>query len=70
MKKKMLSLTLTMVFLAGIAGIGMAASDVECEVKGIDGKAVTLECDDAGKLKVGDTVKVKAEKKKRMIEGC
>jgi len=70
MKKKMLSLALTMVFLAGIAGIGMAAGDVACEVKGVEGKTVTLECDDADKLQAGDAVKVKAEKKKKAIEGC
>lgn len=41
----------------------------KCEVKSVSGSTVTLDCKKADKLSVGDSVKVKAAKKKA-IEGC
>ena len=70
MKKKMLSLALAMTFVAGTAGIGMAARYVKCEVKDVQGEMVTLECDKADDLDVGSKVKVKGAKKRKAIEGC
>lgn len=69
MKKRMLSLALAASFVAGTAGIGMAAY-VHCTVKEVKGDTVTMQCQDASKLKVGSKVKVKTEKKRMAIEGC
>ncbi|MEJ2034362.1 MAG: hypothetical protein P8Y63_15290 [Deltaproteobacteria bacterium] len=70
MKKRMLSLALATTFVVGTAGIGIAASYIHCTVKEVKGDTVTLTCDKADKLEAGSKVKVKAEKKKMMIEGC
>jgi ABC-type transporter Mla subunit MlaD len=70
MKKKVFSLALALVFVAGTAASGMAARYVKCEVKEIKGEMVTLECDDAVGLAVGSKVQVKGEKKRKGIEGC
>ena len=69
MKKKLVSLTLASLFLATTAVVSLAGT-VNCEVKSVDGSSVVLNCgDNAGKLKVGDDVKVKA-KSKAAVEGC
>lgn len=41
----------------------------KCEAKSVSGSIVTLDCKRASKLSVGDSVKVK-ENKKKAIEGC
>jgi len=69
MKQKLITLAMTALFLTGTVGMSMAAS-IKCEVKAVDGATVTLDCGSkAGKLKAGDTVKVKS-KAKQAIEGC
>jgi len=46
------------------------ASSSKCKVTGIQDSVVTLDCGKkAAKLKIGDKVKVKVDKKKA-IEGC
>lgn len=46
----------------------MAAS-VKCTIDSVDGDKVTMTCKKVGKLKAGDKVKLKADKKKA-YEGC
>lgn len=65
----MLSLALAMTFVMSTATISLAAKSVDCEVKSVDGNTVTLDCKNADSLKAGQSVKVKAAKKKA-IEGC
>lgn len=69
MSKKIITLLMAMAFTVGMAGTGMAAKEVKCEVKAVDGKTLTLECKDADAFKAGANVKVKAAKR-RAIEGC
>ncbi|MDH5298356.1 MAG: hypothetical protein OEV91_04990 [Desulfobulbaceae bacterium] len=70
MKKKLVSLIMTALFLGSTVGVVMAAT-LKCEVKSVDGTTVVIDCgSDAGKLKAGDTVNVKSTKKKQAIEGC
>ena len=55
-----------------VKGMGdkIKAGKAKCELKSVDGSTVTLvNCKKASKLSVGDSVKVKANKKKA-IEGC
>jgi hypothetical protein len=49
-------------------GAAFAKSE-KCTVDAVDGDKVTMTCKKADKLKAGDSVKVKAAKKKA-IEGC
>ena len=70
MKKKILAAVLTFCFVLGIAGAGMAAK-VKCEVVGVDGETVTLNCGDkADKFKEGDELKISTPKKGAAVEGC
>ena len=61
----------TVVMVAAFAlstGMAFAASEV-CTVDAVEGDKVTMTC--AGtKMKAGNSVKVKAAKKKAAIEGC
>ena len=66
--KKVLAIAMAMAFTVSAASVSMAAS-VKCTVKAVDGSTVTMDCKKASKLKVGDSVKVKA-KKAKAIEGC
>ncbi len=66
--KKVLAIAMAMAFTVSAASVSMAAS-VKCTVKAVDGDTVTMDCKKASSLKVGDSVKVKAAKKKA-IEGC
>lgn len=50
------------------AGTALAGK-VTCTVDKVDGDKVTMTCKNAGKLKAGSKVTVKAAKKKA-IEGC
>ncbi len=54
---------------AFVMSTGLAfAKSQSCTVDGVDGDKVTMTCKD-NKLKTGDTVRVKAGKKKA-VEGC
>ncbi len=66
--KKVLVFAMAMAFTVSTASVSMAAR-VNCTVKAIDGKTVTMDCKKASKLKAGDKVTVKA-KKAKAIEGC
>ena len=69
MSKKLLSLAMAMAFTVSMASVSMAAK-VKCEVTGVEGDIVTLDCGKkANKLKKGDKVDVKA-KKTAAVEGC
>ena len=61
----------TVVMVAAFAvSVGVAfAGSIKCKVDSVSGDTVTMTCKKASKLKAGDNVKVKAEKKKA-IEGC
>lgn len=53
-----------------VKGMGkVKVGKAKCEAKSVSGSIVTLDCKKASKLSVGDSVKVKADKKKA-IEGC
>ncbi|MDF1578300.1 MAG: hypothetical protein RQ753_00440 [Desulfurivibrionaceae bacterium] len=70
MSKKIVTLLMAVAFTVGMAGVGMAAKDVKCKVKAVDGKTLTLECQEgADTFKAGSKVTVKAAKR-RAIEGC
>lgn len=70
MSRKIIVLLMAAAFTVGVAGVSMAAKSVNCEVTGVDGKIVTLECKKgADDLKVGAKVKVSASKR-RAVEGC
>lgn len=69
MSKKIITLLMAVAFTVGVAGVSVAAKAVNCEVKAVDGKTLTLECKDADAFKAGAKVKVQAAKKKA-IEGC
>lgn len=69
MNRKLVSLTLAVVFALSTAGLGFAAK-LKCTVDGVDGDKVTMTCKKAKKLKVGDKVKVSPPKKKAAVEGC
>lgn len=66
--KKIASLALAMGLMAATATTSLAAKSIKCEVTAIDDDVVTMKCEKASKLKVGDSVKVK--KGKKAIEGC
>jgi ABC-type transporter Mla subunit MlaD len=68
MNKKIVALAMAVVFSFCTAGLGFAAK-LKCTVDGVDGDKVTMTCEDAGKLKAGDKVKVPTPKK-GAIEGC
>jgi len=68
--KKFLSLVMAVAFALSTATVTLASSSTNCEVKSVDGTTVVLDCgNNAGDLKAGSQVKVKAAKK-RAIEGC
>ena len=68
MKRKLFPLVLAMILMVSGATVSLAAHGVTCEVKSIDNTTVVLDCKDAGKLKAGAKVEVKA--KRKAIEGC
>lgn len=65
--KKILSAVMVTAFVLSAASV--YAAKVTCTVDAVDGDKVTMTCKKADNLKVGDTVSVKA-KKKKAIEGC
>lgn len=65
--KKVISAVVVAAFVMS-ASMVMAAS-VKCVVDSVDGDKVTMTCKKADSLKAGDSVSVKA-KKKKAIEGC
>jgi len=66
--KKMLTGALVLIFALGTAGMSFAAK-AGCTVESVDGDKVTMTCEDAGKMKAGDKVKVSLPKK-GAVEGC
>ncbi|MDD5758588.1 MAG: hypothetical protein PHI06_05855 [Desulfobulbaceae bacterium] len=66
--KKIMALAMAMAFTAATIGV---AHSLTCEVKSVEGTAVTLDCKDIAKSKIeaGKTVKV-SEKKDKKVEGC
>ncbi len=69
MNKRIVFIALAMAFALSTATAGFSAT-VKCTVDSVDGDKVTMTCEKADKLKVGDKVKVKPGKKKGAIEGC
>ncbi|OIP44481.1 MAG: hypothetical protein COZ12_05380 [Deltaproteobacteria bacterium CG_4_10_14_3_um_filter_60_8] len=71
MSKKAIVSALALTFLLGAATVGFAAK-IECTVDAVDAGKVTMTCKDAGDLKAGDAVEVKAAKAaaKKKMEGC
>ncbi len=67
MKKGIVSVVLALTFAVSTVAV---AATVKCTVDSIDVDKVTRTCKGADKLKVGDSVKVKAKKKAAAIEGC
>lgn len=69
MLKKTTALITSLILSGFIASTTLAAT-AKCTVTAIDETTVTMDCGKSvAKLKVGDTVKVKAVRKKA-IEGC
>jgi hypothetical protein len=70
MNKKIVILALAMVFALSTAGLGFAAK-LKCTVDAVvvDKNEVTMTCEKADKMKVGDKVKVSTSKK-AAVEGC
>jgi len=67
---KQITILSTTLFLTGLLATAALGATAKCTVTAIDEASVTLDCGKkAGKLHVGDTVKVKAMKK-QAIEGC
>ena len=65
--KKLVTVAMVVAFALS-AGTALAAK-VKCSVDGVEGDKVTMTCKDAGKMKKGDKVSVKAGGKKA-VEGC
>ena len=65
--KKLVTVVMVVAFALSSAGIVLAA---KCTVDSVDGNKVTMTCDDAGSMKAGDKVDVKAKKAKKALEGC
>jgi hypothetical protein len=68
MRKKIVAITMAVVFAFCTAGLGFAAK-LKCTVDAVEGEKVTMTCEDADKLAPGDKVKV-ATAKKGAVEGC
>ncbi len=67
--KKLTTGLLALSLVISSATLGMAAS-AKCTVTEIKDNLVTIECgDQAGKMKIGDNLKIKIDNKK-MVEGC
>lgn len=67
MKKSII--TFVVVAAMSLTGSTVFAKTVKCQVKSVDNSAVVMDCGSkAGKLSVGQQVKVKTAKK--AIEGC
>lgn len=68
MKKKMMALALALAFTAGTVAV---ANSFTCQVKSVQGTAVTLECKDTdtAKIVVGKPIKVSPNSEKK-VEGC
>ncbi len=69
MKKKIVAVSMALIFAFCTAGLGFAAK-LKCTVDAVDGETVTMTCEDADKMAPGDNVKVTPAKKKGAIEGC
>ena len=68
MSKRILVAVMAMALTLGFCGAGFAAK-LKCEITGVEGDKVTMTCEDAGKLKAGDKIKV-SPPKKGAVEGC
>ena len=68
MNKRIMVAVLAVALALGFSAAGIAAK-LKCEVSGVEGDKVTMTCEDAGKLKAGDKVKV-SPSKKGAVEGC
>ncbi len=66
--KKIMIVVMALAFVAS-ASTGVMASRVKCTVDSIEGNIVTLTCENADRLKAGDSVTLRVAKKKA-IEGC
>lgn len=68
--KKVFAAAFVLMFIAATASTGFAAK-VKCEVTGVDGETVTLNCGGkADKFKEGDKLKISTPKKGAAVEGC
>ncbi len=68
MKKGIVSVVLALTFAVSTLAV---AATVKCTVDSVAGDTVTMTCKKASKLKVGDSVKVKAKRSGgAAIEGC
>lgn len=68
--KKVLAAAFVVMFVVATASVSFAAK-VKCEVTGVDGETVTLNCGDkSAKFKEGDKLKISTPKKGAAIEGC
>jgi hypothetical protein len=65
--KKIISLAMAAAFVVSASTV--FAASVKCTVDAVEGDKVTMTCDKADSLTAGDSVTVKA-KKKKAIEGC
>jgi hypothetical protein len=68
MSKRILVAVVAMALTLGFCGAGFAAK-LKCEISTVEGDKVTMTCEDAGKLKAGDKIKV-SPPKKGAVEGC
>ena len=70
MKKKIVAFAMAVVFSFCTAGVGFAAK-LKCTVDKVADKGkVTMTCEKAGKLKVGDKIKVTPPRSTSAVEGC
>ena len=67
--KKIVAGLCAMFFVVSVAGVSVAAK-LKCTVTTIDKKTVTLDCEKADKLEVGDKLKISPPKKGAAVEGC
>lgn len=67
--KKIVAGLCALFFVVSVAGVSVAAK-LKCTVDTVDGDKVTMTCEDADKLKVGDKLKISPPKKGAAVEGC
>jgi len=67
--KKIVAGLCALFFVVSVAGVSVAAK-LKCTVDAVDGDKVTMSCEKADKLKVGDKLKISPPKKGAAVEGC
>jgi len=65
--KKLVTAVMVVAFV--LSSSMVMAAKVKCTVDSVEGDKVTMTCEDAGKMKAGDSVKVNTGGKKG-YEGC